>query len=186
MNTVDKLKRIIAKNPELKDIILSLEKEENKKRLVRIVDTLPNKVILVGKDSDQLARYYQLANIIKHGFIHTTNVTTLELLDAYTNKEDSRFDSLSQVVDDLVLIYDSRAFIPNKQKTNMVMQVLEQNEHCIYYYRGSHKSFLAEHQSLLEYLKDNGIPKINTDTNKQVYEKDSLKEIPLKNQYEEV
>ena len=164
MNTKDKIERIISRNPELKETISSLRDQKKKQRLARIVEKEEDKVILIGREAEEYIRLYELGFIINNGYPHITEVTTLDLLDSYVQEDTP---SLSRVVDDLVIIHDSRAYMYHKQKTNMIMQVLEQNSNAYYYYKGTYQSFRTEHPALIEYAKTNGIQVYSTEVHEQ-------------------
>jgi hypothetical protein len=93
------------------------------------------------------------AYYLKHGFIGITFVTTSQLLDSYLNIS-PEVTPLNQIQDDLVIIIDTRAQVPNKQKTNLIAQVMTNNSHVILVYRGTLTAYESEHQTLKSLIPD--------------------------------
>lgn len=158
MTSRQKLERLTVKYPELKPVLKLLLKDKNRFTDLRnIMSNLEDKTVLIGRDSNDLYLWYQIAYILKYGYLHITKMTTVDLLESYL-LEFEDVVRLSQVQDDLVIIRDSRSFMPNKQSGNFVSQVFEQNNKAIYYYVGTYSQFTSTMQDFKNYCEDNNIP----------------------------
>lgn len=160
MTGKEKLERLVTKYPDLREELRSLYETKSFGELQSLVNTVRESghTILVGKDLN--TDRYILAYILAYGYLHITKVSTVDLLDAYVSDEEG-IARLSDIVDDLVIIRDSPAFMPNKRTANFVTQVLEQNKLVIYYYLGTDSQFRTNMPLLLEYCEATNM-KVNT------------------------
>lgn len=151
----DRFRRLINKYPEVykgKSLDISVLKS-----VYESIGEYSNfKAVIYQKD---ILQYAITALIMKYGKYPDLNLmNAYELIDIYLGHSEY-YSCISEIRSDLVVIYDGYGGIPNKQKGNMIVQLIEQQrmkgKKFWFLYKGTSKDLKSTYPEVYEILEEN-------------------------------
>lgn len=150
----DKLKRVLHKYPEV-----FRGKELKMDKLREIYDQIeygPRVCFTMDRD---VMQYVVLSMIMKDGKYQDMSVFSVyELVDIFLGHNEG-FLSLGDIRNDVVILYDGFGGMPNKQKGNMVVQIMEQQRvrggKVWFFFKGKLEQLKSEFPEVIQYMDEN-------------------------------
>ena len=124
MTAKEKLQILVKRKPELKEVLRDISFEQIRKG----IDCVQDKIFILGSEKE--FKNYLLCFYLKYGYKETSVFTTQQILDGFLHETEDSVP-VSQMVNDLVIVKDTRAVVNHKQRETLLAQVIEQNRFII-------------------------------------------------------